>query len=272
MNGTGRALLFKDADVPEGQRHDTGPGEAVIFTVRSPDKTGSNEDAAGIISLDARTAVLMVADGVGGLPAGSQASAFLVDTLEAACNKSVNEETELRDAILSGIEEANRSILESANGSATTLAAVEIREDSIRTYHVGDSIVMLVGQRGRLVTETVLHSPVGYAMEAGILSESDAIRHEDRHLVSNVVGSRSMHVSMSMPVHMKNRDTLLLATDGLIDNLDKETIINIARKGPLEEAGRALYCLAMERMTGAGGGPCKPDDLTFILYRRRKEG
>jgi serine/threonine protein phosphatase PrpC len=70
-----------------------------------------------------------------------------------------------------------------------------------------------------------------------------------------------------MPVHIKKYDTLLLATDGLFDNVEKETIIDIIRKGPLTQCCQTLARLASERMTDASN-PYKPDDLTFILFRR----
>lgn len=266
-NGIESAYLYKDISLPAGDSHTISVGSAVVFTARSPDKTTLNEDTAAIITVDQNTAVLLVADGVGGLPAGAQASAFIVDAIKTACRQAITEQIELRYALLSGIEAANTDIIALSNGSATTLAAVEIQGDSIRTYHVGDSMILLTGNRGKLIMETISHSPTGYAVESGILSENDAIHHETRHLVSNVVGSRDMHISMGMPVRMKKYDTLLLATDGLFDNVEKEMIINIIRKGPLTQCCQNLVKLAMERMTDANN-PYKPDDLTFILFRR----
>jgi len=269
MNNTGIecAYLYKDVSLSAVEYFRTGTGEAAAFTRRSPDKVGLNEDAAAIIPTDTSTTVLLVADGVGGLPAGARASADLVDAVNSACMNSKDGTIELRDALLSGIEKANREIMATGNGSATTLAAVTIQNNSIRTYHVGDSMILLVGNRGKIIMETISHSPTGYAVESGILSEDDAIHHEDRHVVSNVVGSKDMHISMSMPVHMKRFDTLLLATDGLFDNVEKDVIINIIRKGALQKCSQELVKLATVRMTDINN-PYKPDDLTFILFRR----
>jgi len=266
-NGIECAFLYKDISLSVGEAHTISVGTAVVFTARSPDKTSLNEDTAAIIPVDDNTAVLVVADGVGGLPAGAQASAYIVDAIKSACDQSITGQIELRNALLSAIEAANADIIALSNGSATTLAAVEIQADSIRTYHVGDSMILLIGNKGKVIMETISHSPTGYAVESGILSENDAIHHETRHLVSNVVGSRDMHISMSMPVHIKKYDTLLLATDGLFDNVEKETIIDIIRKGPLTQCCQTLARLASERMTDASN-PYKPDDLTFILFRR----
>ncbi len=265
-HGIESVFIYKNTDLPAHRTHAIGPGMVSVFTTRAPEKLTSNEDSAAIITLDNTTALLAVADGVGGLPAGAKASALLVETLQQACDRSAHENIELRDAVLSAIEEANRKIIASGNGSATTLAAVIIQDRFIRTCHAGDSMILITGRLGRVISETVPHSPIGYAVESGILSEDEAIRHEDRHLVSNVLGSPDLHLSMGMPIQLKRYDTLLLASDGLFDNLEKETIVDIIRKGPLDECSGKLRELAVTRMR-SNIPPCKPDDLTFILFR-----
>jgi serine/threonine protein phosphatase PrpC len=64
------------------------------------------------------------------------------------------------------------------------------------------------------------------------------------------------------------RDTLLLASDGLSDNLHMPEIVECVRKGPLVEVTRELARNARERMeSGESGNPSKPDDLTFAIFR-----
>ncbi len=72
---------------------------------------------------------------------------------------------------------------------------------------------------------------------------------------------------MSMPVHLKRHDTLLLATDGLADNIEKQSIIDTIRKGALPKCSDQLYNTAAERMLDPAER-YKPDDITCILYRR----
>ncbi|NNE37238.1 MAG: SpoIIE family protein phosphatase, partial [Gammaproteobacteria bacterium] len=216
---------------------------------------------------DSDTLVLVVADGVGGLPSGSQASKILVEKISKACINYRKDDLELRDALLSGIESANHEIIGSSSGSATTLAAVEIQNSYIRTYHVGDSAILVVGQKGKLILETVLHSPTGYAVESGFMSEDEALLHEDRHIVSNVIGASDMHISMSVPVKLKKFDTLMIATDGIIDNIDKPTIIQTIRKGNLNDCLNKLLDITNERMN-SGDNSYKPDDASCILFRR----
>lgn len=174
----------------------------------------------------------------------------------------------IRAAILDGLDQANQTLLDSGLGCATTLAAVEINGREIRPFHVGDSEILVVGQRGKVKLQTVSHSPVGFAIEAGLLDESEAIHHEDRHIVSNVVGTADMRVEMGTALKLAANDTLLIASDGLFDNLRLDEIVEFIRKGPLDEAVRRLIALARERMDAAADDvPSKPDDLTIIAFR-----
>jgi serine/threonine protein phosphatase PrpC len=130
-------------------------------------------------------------------------------------------------------------------------------------------MILAVGQRGRVKLQTVSHSPVGYAYEAGLLDETEAMHHEDRHLVSNVIGSPDMRIEIGPPVCLAPRDTLLLASDGLLDNLYNDEIVERARKGPLKGVVHSLAGACRERMTHPQqGAPSKPDDLTLVVFRR----
>jgi len=130
-------------------------------------------------------------------------------------------------------------------------------------------VIMVVGQRGKLKLLTVSHSPVGLGVEAGFLDEEEALHHHERHVVLNAVGSSGMRIELGAPLELARRDTLLVASDGLTDNLAVEEIVAGIRKGPLERVVSGLAARARERMVGRGAGvPSKPDDLTLLVYRR----
>jgi serine/threonine protein phosphatase PrpC len=64
------------------------------------------------------------------------------------------------------------------------------------------------------------------------------------------------------------RDTLLLASDGLFDNLHLDEVVELARKGPIDEVARHLAEGCRRRMCEPQAGePSKPDDLTLIGFR-----
>ena len=243
-------------------------GTTAHFSAPRPGRPDPNEDALAILT-GHDSLVLALADGAGGTSGGDLAAAAALAALSEELVKRGGRS--LRETILSGFEEANRRVLALGLGAATTLVVAEIAADAVRSYHVGDSMLLHVGQRGRRKLETIAHSPVGYAVEAGMLDEDEAMHHAERHLVSNMVGMPGMRVEMSAKKALRPRDTLLLASDGLTDNLLVDELIEVIRKGPLDRAGDSLASRAAARMRAPREGqPSKPDDLTFVLFRPRK--
>jgi len=244
-------------------------GEAVAYTRRDPLKESENEDTVAVIPYGPEAAILVVADGAGGLPAGKRASFTAVSTLAESLHTAQDQTTLLRNAILNGIEAANAAVLALANGSATTLTVVTIEGRIARSYQVGDSEAIVVGQRGRIRLQTTAHSPTGFAVEAGFLDQREALHHEDRHLVSNFLGTTDMRIDIGAEVQLNPRDTVCLASDGLMDNVHVDEIIERVRKGALQKGIRSLVDIADERMHAVQENePSKPDDLSLILFRK----
>jgi serine/threonine protein phosphatase PrpC len=270
-----KSRLFLGEEAFECVDHVWPQGQICVRTYRGPDKESANEDAAAIIPYGQGGLVLAVADGVGGGPGGRDASNRAVQTLHDVLKDIDGEPDSLRAAIVDAVEAANRKILELGRGAATTLVVGEMLNGRIRSYHVGDSELMSVGQRGRIKLRVTPHSPTGFAVEAGLLDEDEAVEHDARHLLFNVIGAPDMRIEIGTPVKLGCYDTVLLSSDGLLDNLYLDEIVGIVRAGSLRRAADALVKLARDRMAGTSEGPSKPDDLTVILYRlprkRRKK-
>ncbi len=262
-------VILDGATEPDMRSFEAAGGAVVAYTCRSPEKLTENEDTVGIIPYGPAAAVLVVADGAGGLPAGKRASQTAVTSLVAALSASLAETMLLRTAILNGIEAANEAVIGLGNGSATTMTVITIEGLTARSYQIGDSEAMIVGQRGLIKLQTTAHSPTGFAVEAGFLDHREALHHAERHLVSNFLGSLDMRIDVGGTVELKPRDTIMLASDGLTDNVHLEEIVELIRKGPLDAAATALIDKANRRMRGASSGmPSKPDDLSLVLFRK----
>ena len=244
-------------------------GTFVADSATAPDKTTDNEDTVAVIPVAADVVVLAIADGAGGLPAGKRASLTVVEALQASLRQIGGDTGQLRSAILNGLETANETVMARGNGAATTATVVSIDGIVARTYQVGDSEAIVVGQRGRVRAQTTTHSPTGFAVEAGLLDQRDALHHEERHLVSNFIGTADMRIEMGSGLILNPRDTVLLASDGLMDNVHLHEIAELIRKGPIADAARTLTSLARRRMTVETiHQPSKPDDLSVILFRK----
>jgi len=263
------SLVLNGALQPDRHQARIGGGQMVAYTSPSPDKDSENEDTVAVIAYGPQAAVLVVADGAGGLPAGKLASQTAVTTLIDRLDSSIAETVLLRTAILDGIEAANIAVQDLANGAATTFTVITIEGLVARAYQIGDSEAIIVGQRGLIRLHTPVHSPTGLLVEAGVLDEREALHHAERHLVSNFLGTSDMRIDVGTEVRLQPRDTIVVASDGLMDNLHVAEIVLRVRKGPLDKACDAVIGLARRRMSGiAPDQPSKPDDLSLILYRK----
>lgn len=264
------SYVWCEFDSDEVEIIDFPGGELAFFSRRCPTRQKTtNEDSACIVEVSEECRLLAVADGVGGGAAGHEASRCAVENLAKACfgvPSATHESQGLRGQVLDAIESANREILSWGVGSGTTLTAIELANDQFRYYHLGDSGALVTSNRGSLKFSTVGHAPVAQAVAIGMLDSEEALVHEDRNLISNCVGSREMKIELGIFRTISSRDTLLLATDGLYDNLSKLEIADLIRKGDLFEQTKRLVTTAKYRMATGHG---KPDDITLICYRSK---
>jgi serine/threonine protein phosphatase PrpC len=262
-------LVFEETTSPQSCFVKISGGDLFAYTARAPDKPTLNEDTVAAIPCGDDACVLAIADGAGGLPAGKRASSMAISELKRSLGTAVDDTMLLRTAILNGIEAANHAVRSELPGSATTLTVISVEGRQARSYQVGDSEALIVGQRGRIRLQTLAHSPTGFAVEAGFLNQRDALHHEERHIVSNFVGYDDMRIDVGPAITLNPLDTILLASDGLTDNLHLDEVIERMRCGPLADAGRSLVSLADRRMAAAGSDlPSKPDDLSVLLFRK----
>lgn len=219
------------------------------------------------IAADGRC-VLAVADGVGGIAGGARAAETALQTL--LTRLQATGAGSLRTAVLDGFEEASRRVLTLGSGARTTLVAVSIEDGILRSFHAGDSAALVVGQRGSLKLQTISHSPVGYAVESGLIDEESALDHEERHIVSNLIGDEEYRIEIGPHLRLAPYDTVIVGSDGLFDNLPLQEIVDRSRRGRLLDvatqlAQESLKSMHQERPDQSG----KPDDLTFLVLRQR---
>ncbi|OGO93761.1 MAG: hypothetical protein A3F10_06205 [Coxiella sp. RIFCSPHIGHO2_12_FULL_42_15] len=240
------------------------------YSQKHPQKIKVNEDTLGLM-IDGKQCFLAVADGVGGSPNGEIASQLAISNLIHSLKKGEKLSTDLshfRQPVLTSIETSNEKLIHEYVGARTTLTSCIIIDDILQSIQIGDSCLINCGQKGLLKHKTLEHSPVGFAVAAGLLTEKQAITHPGRHIVANVVGDPDMHMDIGPRYRLAEHDTILLGSDGLFDNFLIETLIEIIRKETMEEV--------MTKLTQA----CQPmrdenkldkfhklDDVSFIVCR-----
>ncbi len=227
-----------------------------------------NEDAL-LITNFSDVMVLAVADGVGGSQQGAQAAKKVLEVIRTAKPEG-NSLSACMHAVIDAIEKANQALVSDSAYALTTLTLCLIKANNMRTIQVGDSGLLLCGQRGKLHYSVSTHSPIGQAVESGFLDEAEALQHPDLNVVNNVVGDASMHIEIGPAVKIKKHDTLLLASDGLFDNFLVDDVMSLVKHGSLVKvADRLTQSCQQQQHPITQKAYNKDDDISFILCRRR---
>lgn len=241
-------------------------GQAVAFTRPSGGRVGTNEDALGIFEFDSGRVCLAVADGVGGMSHGREAAGLIIQKIR----KWTEQEDKL--PIDEYLATANEDLLQEIPRSGTTISCVVVDSPSMISCHAGDSTVLVVGSKGRVKLKVDNHSPVGISETLGLINEDDALHHPKRHYLNNMLGDPAVWFE-KRELTLDARDTIILASDGLWDNLYASEIVDIIRTGDLLQSAKVLAQTAILRMDEPDSvSPSKPDDLTFVLYRPDSTG
>jgi protein phosphatase len=230
----------------------------------------NNEDS---VAIDEPTALLVLADGMGGYNAGEVASGMATSFVKTELGRWLTEaadsatDSEVRRAMDICVDNANRAIFNAANsnpqyaGMGTTLVVGVFRDARLLMGHVGDSRAYRM-RASRLVQITHDHSLLQEQIDSGLITPEQAAFSANKNLVTRAVGVED---TVLLETHLHDvlpGDTYLLCSDGLSDMLDDESIAQLLQANEtLAEAGNAL----VEAANDAGG----KDNISVILARVR---
>lgn len=265
MTAASHTLLLPRTELDGLVRLGTPHGPVLLSGTRRPGANRSSEDSL-LVHFDERDLVLVVADGAGGHSLGGEASQAAVEAVAGELEDGLEGTIEERIGVLR--RAAAEAVAALGHEAITTLALAWIRERTLVTCHAGDSTILLMGQRGRRKLRTTDHTPPGLEVAAGRLSLDEARAHEDRHLLVNALGTTDVGWEMGGPVTIGRRDTLVLASDGLFDNLSDDEIVGYLRKGSFDDGMQDMLARNELRMTEDDGDwPGKPDDVAVLAWR-----
>jgi protein phosphatase len=215
----------------------------------------NNEDSAF-----AGARLIVVADGIGGLPAGELASEIVVRHLRALDETKPTDDpaNDLCDAVAASNDEIQAVADEDPDrfGMGTTCTAMLLDGDRLFLVHVGDSRGYRFRDRD-LTQVTIDDTYVQMLVDAGELDRAAARHHPQRSLVMQALqgGGYELHVETS---EAKVGDRLLVCSDGLSDVITDDTIAAVLAIHPdAEECAQTLV-----KLTLAAGAP---DNVTVII-------
>jgi protein phosphatase len=219
----------------------------------------TNEDRYLIKQLEDGSALLAVADGLGGEVAGDYAAEILRTRLAGLTHISPNnEQSELdrlaREIDLSVYTESQEN--ESLEGMGSTLVAVLLRNWIAYWVHVGDSRLYLLRNRD-LTQVTEDQTLARFLLAEGEITAQQLPGHYSRHVMDQCVGCGYAEPETGR-FKLLAGDILMLSTDGLHREIPEETLSAILKTGVnLQNKAQALVEAAL-----ASGGR---DNITVVL-------
>ncbi len=210
--------------------------EDAIFFVTAENDTISAE------LIEANGQLMAVADGVGGVWGGEEASQYLIEGLVDFFYQK--RDKPIPDHLVESIEKANKFAREKITyrDSSTTLVAAVIHQSNLYIAHVGDSRAYLMRNR------TLQQLTEDHAYGSRLL----------RYLVSTDL----IEVEIQQKIAIEPNDQILLCSDGFYREITKTNeVIDILVSSSAEEATYQLIDLANSR-----GGH---DNITVLVGQVR---
>ncbi len=223
----------------------------------------NNEDWFGIYRESQSTAVLAVADGLGGYEGGEVASRMAVDlTLGSYREQPKNHGAAKR--IFRAAQHANIEIYDRATvvpelrDMSTTLTAIAVEWGVVHAAHVGDTRLYLL-REGRIRQMSKDHTVAAQRRRLKMISEGRARSHPERSMLTRSLGRELIVAIDRISFPLLQGDVLVVCTDGLHGILEDQEIASIVQNRPASEGSRALIDAANQR--GAA------DNVTAAVFR-----
>lgn len=177
--------------------------------------------------------VAVVADGMGGLAHGSDASQTAVSGFLRAYEAKSPDEP-IPDALLRSIRVANDAVTalaraaDARNGLGTTLAAAVLHKESLYWISAGDSRVYFHrdGNLTCLTTDHIYAADLSEQVTKGEITQAAAMTHPERASLTSYLGLDNLpkveHSRRPFPV--ESGDSVLICSDGLYRALSDDEI------------------------------------------------
>ena len=187
-----------------------------------------NEDS---FLCDDKQRLYVVADGIGGLPEGAQASqlavAVLRESVEAVADPATVNYRHCLDEVNDRVFLLGQ-IISARHGIGTTLTGMHARNGQLHVFHVGDSALLRIrgGESAYLTTDHTLENEMRARLAAG--TTPPTILAEHRNALTRCIGQPPPINGEFTVQDMQPGDRFLLCTDGVSRALRMTDIARIA--------------------------------------------
>lgn len=192
----------------------------------------------------------VVADGMGGLACGDQASQVAVNVFLKEYNNKNNVKS-IDHFLQRTITIANFAVFDLAFNEGiegadlgTTLVAVLVHKDKMHWVSAGDSQIFLFRERKmqQLNTEHIYANQLAIDVDKGLISKKEAEQHPERGHLTSYLGLPELYEKdfSTEPVTLSPGDVVLLCSDGLTNTLSIDEIIEILKQPSLNTADKLV--------------------------------
>lgn len=208
-----------------------------------------NEDVTGIFKNGTGQMLMLVSDGMGGHRYGDVASRFVHDEVgDAWENENLLNVEDGVEFLRRLVMDVNRRMFDyqqenpEYQGMGTTLVLAAVIEETIIILNVGDSRAYAMNDR-TIEQVTKDHSFVNMLVDAGEITEAEAKVHPKRNIITKAMGTDRLIQADVFRLRNRQYDYLLLASDGLTDNLDDSELHAIITRagGRLKKRHHSLW-------------------------------
>lgn len=215
--------------------------------------------------------LLSIADGMGGLAHGQEASRLATSSLAAYVAYALNSHelpaSVMLPLLIAGVQHANDAIYRHnrsrGDTMGTTLTAALVIDGTAYIAQVGDSRLYLHRHSVGLRQITRDHSAVALLVEAGIIEPAAVYTHPARNQIYRCLGEYAQVEVDGFTLPLIANDTLLLCSDGLWEMVRDRQIASIITT--LSPDPSAMAQTLVHAALGAGGD----DNVSTIVARAR---
>ncbi len=207
-------------------------------------------------------AFFVVADGIGGMGFGEEASSVAVKTLLATYYDPKNPDPDPMNRLQFAIQVANNAVISKAGELGrtligTTAAGVIIHPKEVVLFNVGDArVYRLRGTHIERISRD--QSVLEEQLAAGLITEEEAAQGRNMN-VTAFIGQPGGVEPIYRRMSAQSDDIFLICSDGLWDLVKEPELVQVITKNPPEPAIQQLIAMVLER--GA------PDNTTGIIIR-----
>jgi serine/threonine protein phosphatase PrpC len=197
----------------------------------------------GEASLEKMDFTFAVSDGMGGALAGEFASRIAVEKIttllpRAFQHSALGLQSGFSDVLAELFDQIHRALAfvggsyEETEGMQTTLSLCWFTPGWIYFGHLGDSRIYHLPKRKKTIRQlTQDDTHVGWLLRTGQINEREARTHPRRNLLQKALGGSNQFVDPQVgAIACERGDTFLLCTDGLVEGLLDNQLVEIVRE------------------------------------------